>query len=93
MVARWEMDRLRGITPPFADGRRERLQLAEIYLIRPDGSGMKNVTTTGGFCGSPKWMSESWHVLAYLPQRLSRRWTFGVRLRTRAANRGWFPSI
>ena len=49
----------RGITAPFAEGRWERQQLAEIYLIRPDGSGMKKVTNTGGFCGSPKWMSDS----------------------------------
>jgi TolB protein len=55
----------RGITAPFAEGRWERQQLAEIYLIRPDGSGMKKVTNTGGFCGSPKWMHDSWHVLAY----------------------------
>jgi Tol biopolymer transport system component len=54
-----------GITPPFSEGRWERQQLAEIYLIRPDGSGMKKVTSTGGFCGSPKWMSDSRHVLAY----------------------------
>src|ERR1017187_3743508 len=37
----------RGITAPFADGRWERQQLAEIYLIRPDGSGMKKVSNTG----------------------------------------------
>src|ERR1044071_4806624 len=55
----------RGITAPFADGRWERQQLAEIYLIRPDGSGMKKVTSTGGFCGSPKWMNDSRRVLAY----------------------------
>ncbi len=55
----------RGIIPPFSEGRWERQQLAEIYLIRPDGSGMKKVTNTGGFCGSPKWMSDSRHVLAY----------------------------
>ena len=55
----------RGITAPFAEGRWERQQLAEIYLIRPDGSGMKKVTNTGGFCGSPKWMNDSRHVLAY----------------------------
>jgi TolB protein len=55
----------RGITAPFADGRWERQQLAEIYLIRPDGSGLKKVTNTGGFCGSPKWMADSRHVLAY----------------------------
>ena len=55
----------RGITAPFAEGRWERQQLAEIYLIRPDGSGLKKVTSTGGFCGSPKWMSDGRHVLSY----------------------------
>jgi TolB protein len=55
----------RGITAPFSEGRWERQQLAEIYLIRPDGSGLKKVTNTGGFCGSPKWMNDSRHVLAY----------------------------
>lgn len=55
----------RGITAPFAEGRWERLQLAEIYLIRPDGSVMKKVTSAGGFCGSPKWMNDSRHVMAY----------------------------
>ena len=55
----------RGITPPFSEGRWERQQLAEIWLIRPDGSGLKKVTNTGNFCGSPKWMSDSQHVLAY----------------------------
>jgi TolB protein len=55
----------RGITAPFSEGRWERLQLAEIYLIRPDGSGLKKVTNTGNFCGSPKWMSDSRHVVAY----------------------------
>ncbi len=55
----------RGIVAPFSEGRWERQQLAEIYLIRPDGSAMKRVTNTGGFCGSPKWMSDSRHVLAY----------------------------
>ncbi len=55
----------RGITAPFAEGRWERQQLADIYLIRPDGSGMKKVTNTGGFCGSPKWMDDGRHVVAY----------------------------
>ena len=54
-----------GITPPFAEGRWERQQLTEIYLIRPDGSGMKKVTSAGGLCGSPKWLSDNQHVLAY----------------------------
>src|SRR5260370_22310671 len=35
----------RGITPTFAKGRWERQQLAEVYLIRPDGTGMEKVTS------------------------------------------------
>jgi TolB protein len=50
---------------PFSHGRWERLQLACIYIIRPDGSAMKKITTSGDFCGSPKWMSDSRHVVAY----------------------------
>ncbi len=54
-----------GITPPFAEGRWERQQLTEIYLIHPNGSGPKKVTSAGGFCGSPKWLPDNQHVLAY----------------------------
>src|SRR3954453_5044167 len=55
----------RGNAFPFSHGRWERLQLADIYVIRPDRSGVRKITTTGGFCGSPKWMSDSRHVVAY----------------------------
>lgn len=34
-------------------------------MIHPDGSGMKKVTSTGGFCGSPKWVNDSRNLLAY----------------------------
>ncbi|MDE3196204.1 MAG: PD40 domain-containing protein [Acidobacteriota bacterium] len=50
---------------PFGHGRWERLQLTEIYVIRPDGSGLRKVTNTGGFCGSPKWTRDSAHVVAF----------------------------
>ena len=83
----------RGITAPFAEGRWERQQLAEIYLIRPDGSGPKKVTNTGNFCGSPKWMNDSLHVLAYCSTAQRTIWTFNGRPKTQAANRDWFPSI
>src|SRR5579883_965124 len=56
---------VRGSAFPFSHGRWERLELSEIYVIHPDGSGMKKVTNTGNFCGSPKWMGDSRHVLAY----------------------------
>jgi Tol biopolymer transport system component len=55
----------RGNSMPFAEGRWERLQLAEIYIVHPDGSALKKVTASGGFCGSPKWMNDSRHVVAY----------------------------
>ena len=51
---------------PFAHGRWERLQLADyVYIIHPDGSGLKKVTNTSGFCGGPKWRSDSRHLVAY----------------------------
>ena len=34
-------------------------------MIRPDGSGLKRITESGNFCGSPKWMGDSRHVVAY----------------------------
>ena len=50
---------------PFAHGRWEHLQLADIYLIHPDGSGLRAITTHGHFCGSPKWTADSQRVIAY----------------------------
>ena len=55
----------RGNPMPFAHGRWERLQLSDIYIVRPDGSGLKKITKSGEFCGSPKWMGDSSHVIAY----------------------------
>jgi len=55
----------RGSPFPFSHGRWERLQLAGIYVIHPDSSGLKKITTGGDFCGSPKWMNDSRHLVAY----------------------------
>jgi Tol biopolymer transport system component len=55
----------RGSTLPPARGRWEHLQIADVYLIRPDGSGLKRITEHGNFCGSPKWSSDSKRVIAY----------------------------
>ena len=55
----------RGNPMPFAHGRWERLQLSDIYIIHADGSGLKKITESGDFCGSPKWMGDSGHVIAY----------------------------
>ena len=49
----------------FAHGRWEHLQFADIYVIHPDGTGLKRVGDHGNFCGSPKWTADSQHVIAY----------------------------
>jgi TolB protein len=50
---------------PAAKGRWERLHLVDIYLIRPDGTGLKRISQHGGFCGSPKWTPDSRSVITY----------------------------
>ena len=50
---------------PPAGGRWERLHLADIYLIHPDGTGLKRISQHGGFCGSPKWTRDSKAVVTY----------------------------
>ena len=50
---------------PFAHGRWEHLQLADLYIVRPDGSSLKRLTPPGGFCGSPKWTADSQRLVAY----------------------------
>ena len=56
-------DRLSNL--PFARGRWEHLHLVDLYIVHPDGSGLKQITEPGGFCGSPKWTADSRRVIAY----------------------------
>jgi len=56
---------IRGNGMPFAHGRWERLQVADIYIVHPDGSGLRKLTTSGNFCGSPKWTSDSSRIVTY----------------------------
>jgi Tol biopolymer transport system component len=46
-------------------GRWERLHLVDVYLIHPDGTGLKRISQHGGFCGSPKWTADSKSVVTY----------------------------
>jgi Tol biopolymer transport system component len=55
----------RGKPMPFSEGRWERLQLADLYIVHPDGSGLKQVPVQQDFCGSPKWMADSRHIVTY----------------------------
>ncbi len=55
----------RGNPMPFAHGRWERLQPADIYIMHPDGSGLRKLTGGGNFCGSPKWTRDSSRIISY----------------------------
>lgn len=55
----------RGDELPPAKGRWERLQPGDVYLIHPDGSGLRRLSEHGGFCGSPKWTPDGKSVVAY----------------------------
>jgi Tol biopolymer transport system component len=55
----------RGAGLPFSHGRWEALQRTEIYLVHPDGSGLRQLTKRGEFCGSPKWSADSGRVITY----------------------------
>ncbi len=55
----------RGSNLPTAKSRWERLQIVDIYLIHPDGSGLKRISQHGNFCGTPKWTADSKSVVTY----------------------------
>jgi Tol biopolymer transport system component len=55
----------RGTSFTFAAGRWERLQPADVYVIHPDGTGLKRIGEHGNFCGSPKWTPDSRRIVAY----------------------------
>ncbi|HEY6766682.1 MAG TPA: hypothetical protein VI386_18125, partial [Candidatus Sulfotelmatobacter sp.] len=50
---------------PTAKSRWERLQLVDLYLIHPDGSGLRRISEHGNFCGSPKWTADSKSIVTY----------------------------
>jgi Tol biopolymer transport system component len=50
---------------PTAKSRWERLQLVDIYLIHPDGSGLRRISQHGNFCGTPRWTADSKSVVTY----------------------------
>lgn len=73
----------RGSDLPPAKGRWERLQRTDVYVVHPDGSGLKRITRHGGFCGSPKWTANSRSVVAYC---MSAQDTYDFRFATHDGN-------
>jgi Tol biopolymer transport system component len=65
----------RDSTLPFAKGRWEHLHVVDIYLVHPDGTGLKRISKHGDFCGSPKWEPTSRSVIAYC-MAAEDTWTF-----------------
>jgi Tol biopolymer transport system component len=55
----------RGTTFHPATGRWESVQVAKIFIIHPDSSGLKALSQQDDFCGSPKWSRDSTHVVTY----------------------------
>ncbi len=55
----------RNHSAPFARGRWERVQFADIYIIHPDSSTLRKMEGHNDFCGSPKWMPDNRHIIAY----------------------------
>ena len=54
----------------------EHIQAASIYVIRPDGTGLRKLTPDGEMAGSPKWSADSKQVVFY---DLDAEYTFAAR--------------
>jgi TolB protein len=55
----------RDSNPGAFPGSWEHMQSTGIYIVHPDGSGLRRLTRAGGFVGSPSWSSDSKRVLYY----------------------------
>jgi TolB protein len=55
----------RDATPGLYPGQWEMLQSTGIYLVHPDGTGLRRLTKTGGVAGSPAWSADGKRVLFY----------------------------
>lgn len=66
---------------PTAKSRWERLHLVDIYLVHPDGSGLKRISRHGDFCGTPQWTADSKSVVTYCMSAQD-TWTYRTKLLT-----------
>jgi len=55
----------RDANPGKFPGSWEQLQSTGIYIVHPDGSGLKRLTREGGFAGSPAWSDDSRRVFYF----------------------------
>ena len=64
---------------PRANNRWERLQLVDIYLIHPDGSGLRRISEHGNFCGTPRWTADSKGIVTYC-MSAEDTWTYRTKM-------------
>jgi TolB protein len=55
----------RDANPGRFPGAWEHMQSTGIYIVHPDGTGLRRLTRTGGFAGSPAWSADGKKVLYY----------------------------
>ena len=55
----------RDAQPGNNPGMWEHLQSTGVYVIRPDGTGLRRITREGGVAGSPSWSSDGRRILFY----------------------------
>ena len=51
--------------PGVYPGQWEHLQSTGIYIVHPDGTGLKRLTKAGGVAGSPAWSADGKRILYY----------------------------
>jgi Tol biopolymer transport system component len=73
-----------------AAARWEQLNLLDIWLIKPDGTGLRQLTNTDGACGSPKWSRDGQRLIAYC---MGPEETFANRAGQVEADKDWLTSI
>lgn len=72
--------------PGVFPGSWEHLQSTGIYIVHPDGTGLRRLTRAGGFAGSPAWSSDSQRVLYYETDETGAYLAKGARSRTEIAS-------
>jgi TolB protein len=72
----------RDAEPGDNPGMWEHLQSTGVYIIRPDGTGLRRVTRDGGVAGSPSWSSDGRRILFYETDPVGAYLAKGARSRT-----------
>ena len=64
----------------------ELMQSTGIYIIHPDGTGLRRLTRAGGFAGSPEWSADGSELIYYETDEMGAYMAKGARSRTEIAS-------